>query len=121
MTKKTLNFFDLTKKQLCYLKELYVQEKVGNMSNKDLKKFVSEIISHQVQETIGKEEEMEAWKEMSDYFGEQFGKIVMEIQKKFNEQTYEKPYENEEDNQKKRIEYLTKHNISEEKKDMWDD
>ena len=121
MTKKALNFSDLSKKQLCYLKEIYVQEKVNNMSNEDLKKFASEIISHQVQETIGREEEMEARKEMSDYFGEKFETVILEVQKKIHENDYKKPYENEEDNQTKRIEYLSKHNNNEVKKDMWDD
>ena len=42
------------------------------MSHQELKQYVLEIISHQINDTIGKEEEMEAWREMSDFFGEQF-------------------------------------------------
>ena len=38
------------------------------MSHKELKQYVFEIISHQINDTIGKEEEMEAWREMSDFF-----------------------------------------------------
>ena len=39
------------------------------MSHQELREYVLEIISHQINETIGKEEEMEAWREMSDFFG----------------------------------------------------
>ena len=41
------------------------------------------IISHQIKDTIGKEEEMEAWREMSDFFGEQFEINILEIQTKY--------------------------------------
>ena len=33
------------------------------MSQKELKEFVLDIISHQINDTIGKEEEIEAWEE----------------------------------------------------------
>ena len=42
------------------------------MSHEELKKYVQEIISHQINDTIDKEEEMEAWREISDFFGDQF-------------------------------------------------
>ena len=47
------------------------------MSHQELKQYVLEIISHQINDTIGKEEEMEAWREMSDFFGEQFEIIII--------------------------------------------
>ena len=50
------------------------------MSHQELKEYVLEIISHQINDTIGKEEEIEAWREMSDFFGEQFEIIILEIQ-----------------------------------------
>ena len=53
------------------------------MSHQELKQYVLEIISHQINDTIGKEEEMEAWREMSDFFGEQFEIIILEIQAKY--------------------------------------
>ena len=46
---------DLSKKQLENLKALYVQKKVESMSHQDLKQYVREIISHQINDTIGKE------------------------------------------------------------------
>ena len=72
MKKKPIIHTDLSKKQLENLKELYIQKKVESMSHEELKQYVLEIISHQINDTIGKEEEMEAWREMSDFFGEQF-------------------------------------------------
>ena len=66
MKNKTLKYSDLSKKQIQYLKEQYIQNKVESMSHQDLK-FVHEIISHQINDTIGKEEEMEAWIEMSSF------------------------------------------------------
>ena len=119
MKKKPIIYSDLSKKQLENLKELYIQKKVESMSHKELKQYVLEIISHQINDTIGKEEEMEAWREMSDFFGEQFEIIILEIQTKYSdEQTH---IENEVDPQKQRIELLERNNSGQEKKDMWDD
>ena len=61
---------------------------------------------------------MEAWREMSDFFGEQFEIIILEIQTKFIDD--KNVLETEIDPQKRRIELLEK-NIEQEKKDMWDD
>ena len=69
-------------KQLEKLKEFYIHKKVESMSHKELKLYVLEIISHQINDTIDKEEETEAWTEISDFFGEQFEQIIIEIQTK---------------------------------------
>jgi len=119
MTKKSTIYSDLSKKQLEHLKELYIQKKVESMSHQELKQYVQEIISHQIHETIGKEEEMEAWREISDFFGEQFEIIILEIKTKYIEN--KNVHETEEDSQKQRIELLEKNNLDKEKKDMWDD
>ena len=119
MKKKSLIYSDLSKKQLQNLKEFYVKKKVESMSHEELQQYVQEIISHQVNDTIDKEEEMEAWREMSDFFGEQFEIIISEMQTKYSdEQNY---IDNEIDPQKQRIELLEKNNLDKEKKDMWDD
>ncbi len=119
MKQKSLIYSDLSNNELENLKEYYIQKKVDSMNHQDLKEFVSEIISHQVTSTIGKEEETEVWKEMSDFFGEQFEIIILEIQTKYSdEQTH---IENEVDPQKQRIELLERNNSGQEKKDMWDD
>ena len=119
MKKKPIIYSDLSKKQLENLKELYVQKKVESMSYQELKKYVLEIISHQINDTIGKEEEMEAWREMSDFFGEQFEIIIIEIQTKYIDD--KNVIETEIDSQKQRIELLERNNLDQEKKDMWDD
>ena len=89
------------------------------MSHQERKEYVLEIISHQINDTIDKEEEMEAWREISDFFGEQFEIVILEIQTKFNEDN--NFLEKEIDAQKERIELLGKNNLDQEKKDMWDD
>ena len=119
MKKKTIIYTDLSKKQLEILKELYIQKKVESMSHQELKEYVSEIISHQINDTIGKEEEMEAWSEMSAFFGEQFEINILEIQTKYIDD--KNVIETEIDSQKQRIELLERNNLDQEKKDMWDD
>ncbi len=119
MKKKSIFYSDLSKKQLETLKELYIQKKVDSMNHQELKQYVLEIISHQINDTIGKEEEMEAWREMSDFFGEQFEIIILEIQTKYIDD--KNVIETEIDSQKQRMELLERNNLEQEKKDMWDD
>ena len=119
MKKKLIIYSDLTKKQLENLKELYVQKKIESMSHQELKEYVQDIIYHQVNDTIDKEEEMEAWREMSDFFGEQFEIVIQEIQIKYIDD--KNVFEKEIDSQKQRIELLERNNVDQEKKDMWDD
>ena len=119
MKKKSFIYSDLSKKQLENLKEFYVQKKVESMSHQELKKYVQEIISHQINDTIDKEEEMEAWREMSDFFGEQFEIVIQEIKIKYIDE--KNVLETEIDSQKQRIELLEKNNVDQDKKDMWDD
>ena len=119
MKKQSFIYSDLSKKQLENLKDLYIHKKVESMNHQELKQYVLEIISHQINDTIGKEEEMEAWREMSDFFGEQFEIIILEMQKKYMDE--KNVLETEIDSQKQRIELLERNNIDQEKKDMWDD
>ena len=119
MNNKPTIYTDLSKKQLENLKEIYIQKKVESMSHQELKEYVLEIISHQINDTIGKEEEMEAWREMSDFFGEQFEIIILEIKTKFIDE--QNVNETEIDSQKQRIELLERNNFEQEKKDMWSD
>ena len=119
MKKKSFIYSDLSKKQLEKLKEFYIQKKVESMSHQELKQYVLEIISHQINDTIDKEEEMEAWREMSDFFREQFEIVILEIQTKFTDE--KNLIETEIDPQKQRIELLDRNKLDQEKKDMWDD
>ena len=119
MKKKSIIYSDLSKKQLENLKELYIKKKVESMSHRELKEYVLRIISHQINDTIGKEEEMEAWSEMSDFFGDQFEIIILEIQSKYiNDKNVLKT---EIDPQKQRIDFLERNNLDQDKTDMWDD
>ena len=119
MKKKSFIYSDLSKKQLEKLKEFYIQKKVESMSHQELRQYVLEIISHQINDTIDKEEEMEAWREISDFFGEQFEAIITEIQNKYIDD--KNVFETEINSQKQRIELLERNNLDQEKKDMWDD
>ena len=119
MKKKSIIYSDLSKNQLEKLKELYIQKKVESMSHQELKQYVLEIISHQINDTIDKEEEMEAWREMSEFFGEQFEIIILEIQTKYSDE--KNLIDTEIDPQKQRLELLERNNLDKEKKDMWND
>ena len=119
MKKKSFIYSDLSKKQLENLKEFYIQKKVESMSHEELKQYVLEIISHQINDTIDKEEEMEAWREMSEFFGEQFEIIILEIQTKYSDE--KNLIDTEIDPQKQRLELLERNNFDKEKKDMWND
>ena len=119
MKKKSFIYSDLSKKQLEKLKEFYIQKKVESMDHQELKQFVLEVISHQINDTIDKEEEMEAWREMSDFFGEQFEIVIQNIQTKYIDQ--KNILETEIDSQKQRIELLERNTLDKEKTDMWDD
>ena len=119
MKKKSIIYSDLSKKQLETLKELYIQKKVESMSHQELKQYVLEIITHQINDTIDKEEEMEAWREMEVFFGEQFEIVILEIQTKYSDE--KNILESEIDPQKQRLELIERNNINQDKKDMWDD
>ena len=119
MKKKSLIYSDLSKKQLEKLKEFYIQKKVESMSHKELEQYVREIISHQINDTIDKEEEMEAWKEMSDFFGDKFEIVIQEMQAKYMDDKND--LEKEIDAQQQRIELIERNNLDQERKDMWDD
>ena len=119
MKKKSFIYSDLSKKQLEKLKEFYIQKKIESMSHQELKQYVLEIISHQINDTIDKDEEMEAWREMSDFFGEQFEIVILEMRTKYIDDR--KVLDTEIDSQKQRISLLERNNLDQEKKDMWDD
>ena len=83
MKKKSLNFSDLSRKELDWIKNIFVETKLKNMNIDELKTFVRESIDHQIKDTIGEEEEMEAWKEMEDFFKDEFNEIISDTQNKF--------------------------------------
>ena len=117
--KKSIIYSDLSKKQLRIIKDFYIQKKVMGMNIKELREFVSEIITHQIHETIGKEEEMEAWKEMTDFFGDEFNELVIKMQQQYQDEEVATSYD--QNIRKNNLDLLESHIINQEKKDMWDD
>ena len=114
MAKKQINYSDLTPKELELLKDTYINLKVQSMNNNDLKEFALENISLQIKNTIGNEEEIEAWQEMEDFFKDEFINTIKNIQIKLRVKNGEN--DNIENNN-------IKLNIDDEKKDkkldMW--
>ena len=82
MAKKQINYYDLSAKELEQLKDLYIDLKVKTMSNNDLKNFAIENISLQIKNTIGNDEELEAWQEMEEFFKDEFDNIIGDLQVK---------------------------------------
>jgi hypothetical protein len=62
---------------------------------------------------------MEAWMEMSKFYGDQFEIIILEIQQKFANNENLQNFE--EDSKEHRLELLEKNSIEQSKQDMWDD
>ena len=56
---------------------------------------------------------------MSNFFGEQFEMVILEIQTKYGED--KNVLDADIDHQKQRLELLERNNLNQEKKDMWDD
>ena len=80
MAKKKINYSDLSNKELELLKDIYIDLKVKSMNINDLKSFAFENISLQIKNTIGNDEELEAWQEMEDFFKDEFLNTIQDIQ-----------------------------------------
>ena len=114
MAKKQFNFSDLTNKELELLKDIYIDLKVKSMSNNDLKDFAIENISLQIKNTIGNEEELEAWQEMQEFFREEFEDTIKYIQIKIRSKNDEHTILTNEETKLK-----TENNHEDKKLDMW--
>ena len=117
MKKPSLKYSVLSNQELEFLKDTYVAEKINSMSESDLKKFVFDIINHQIKDTIGKEEEEEAWIEMQSFYDERFENLVIGIQEKFK--AFSDPSELMAEDHEKRSQLLKTNKIEDEKEDMW--
>ena len=80
MAKKQFNYSDLSPKELELLKEIYIDLKVKSMSVADLKEFATDNISLQIKNTIGNDEELDAWKDMEEFFKDEFEDTIKGIQ-----------------------------------------
>ena len=116
MAKKSLNYSDLSSKELELLKDTYIDLKVKSMNNNDLKNFAIENISLQIKSTIGDEEELEAWHEMEEFFKDEFDNTIRNIQIKMKQK-----YGNETNISIDEKELEAEAKIKEEKIDMWED
>ena len=117
MAKKQINYSDLSSKELELLKDIYVDLKVKSMNNKDLKEFAFENISLQIKNTIGNDEELEAWQEMEDFFRDEFENTIQDIQIKMRSNNSSQTNLNIES-----IKLDNENKEEEEKKiDMWED
>ena len=117
MKKKSSHYKDLSKIELEYLKDFYIQKKVLSMSNDQLKDYVTENISLQIKSTIGAEEESEAWQEMEIFFKDEFKGIIKQIQDKFLDS--KKSDQEFEEEIKKNVDL--NRDKENEKIDMWED
>tara|TARA_B100000212_G_scaffold94234_1_gene69286 strand:- start:28 stop:378 length:351 start_codon:yes stop_codon:yes gene_type:complete len=116
MAKKKINYSDLSNKELEQLKDIYIDLKVKSMNNDDLKAFAFENISLQIKNTIGNDEELEAWQEMENFFKDEFDNTIQEVQIKMRSKNGEITNLNIEG------EKPITEDISENKKlDMWED
>tara|TARA_Y100001968_G_scaffold327781_1_gene373545 strand:+ start:734 stop:1096 length:363 start_codon:yes stop_codon:yes gene_type:complete len=84
MKKVEISYKDLTKSQLEFLKERYINSRISSMSQDDLQDFVRTIISDQILGTVGNLEEREAWNEMKDHFKDNFKDMIKESLKVSN-------------------------------------
>ena len=117
MKKTSIKYTILSKKELAFLKDTYVKEKVNSMTEKDLKNFVLENISHQIKDTIGSEEETEAWKEIESFYDDKFEELIKEIQEKFK--AFSDPIEDNIQDHEKRSKLIETNKVDSDKEDMW--
>ncbi len=116
MSKKKINYSDLSSKELELLKDMYIDQKVKSMNKDDLKDFVLENISLQIKNTIGNDEELEAWQEMEDFFKDEFQNTIQDIKTKVKSKNGEDTNLNIEEKKP-----LNEDAAGDKKLDMWED
>ena len=116
MAKKKINYSDLSNKELELLKDIYIELKIKSMNIEDLKAFAFENISLQIKNTIGNDEELEAWQEMEDFFKDEFFNTVQDIQTKLRSKNDEIKNLNIEEKKPN-----SKDAAEDKKPDMWED
>ena len=116
MAKKKINYSDLSSKELELLKDLYIDLKVKSMNNIDLKDFAFENISLQIKNTIGNDEELEAWQEMEEFFKDEFVDTILDVQIKMRSKNAEHTNLDTEE-----IKLKAENDTEDKKLDMWED
>ena len=116
MAQKKIHYSDLSRKELELLKDIYIDLKVKSMNNNDLKDFAFQNISLQIKNTVGNDEELEAWKEMEEFFKNEFVNIIKDIQVKMRSNKIEPINSNIE-----KTKVNTEDKGENKKLDMWED
>ena len=116
MAKKKINYSDLSSKELELLKDIYIDLKVKSMNNNELKDFVFDNISLQIKNTIGNDEELEAWQEMEYFFKDEFYNTIQNVQIKMRSKSDDLTNLNIAEKKP-----ATEDIIEDRKIDMWDD
>ena len=116
MVKKQINYSDLNSKELELIKDIYIDKKVKSMNIDELKEFAIENISLQIKNTIGNDEELEAWNEMEKFFKDEFENIIKDVQIKMKQKNWGQPISNI-----KEIKCNYEEQREEKKADMWED
>ena len=81
MSNDEINFKDLSDLELDKLKDIYVESRLKNMSEADLRNFFRISIEDQIKGTVGNQEEKEAWLEMKEYFKDDFQDKILIVRK----------------------------------------
>ena len=116
MDKNQFNYIDLSPKELELLKDIYIHQKVNGMNHNELKDFATENITLQIKSTIGKDEELEAWQEMEEFFKDEFETTIKNIKIKFGSVDGNHTNANNES-----IKFENKKKEEDKKLDMWED
>tara|TARA_Y100000589_G_scaffold296129_1_gene303082 strand:- start:139 stop:498 length:360 start_codon:yes stop_codon:yes gene_type:complete len=119
MKKNKFNYSDFSKIELEHLKDYYITEKVKSMNESELRKFTYEIVSHQIKNTIGDEEEKEAWEEIESFFSDNFEFILEGIKKQYEATNSEWKIESK--TTLSQLQEQDNNDIKNEKIDMWMD
>lgn len=116
MAKQQFNYSDLSPKELELLKEIYIELKVKSMTLADLKEFATDNISLQIKNTIGNDEEIDAWREMEEFFKDEFEDTIKGIQMKIGSKNIA-----QKDLIVRKVKVEAEKKEDEKKLDMWED
>ena len=121
MKQDEIYFKDLSNKQLDYLKDIYIESRISAMDKDELIKFVKSIITDQIKGTVGNQEEKEAWKEMKEYFKDDFEEKLKEVikEKGSSVEDYLNPEQEELEKRLDLIEKRKKEKKDNSHEDMW--
>ena len=119
MPKDDISYKDLSKRQLDDLKDIYIDSRLSSMTTEDLSLFVRTILTDQIKGTVGNEEEREAWKEIKDFFADEFSTHLKKIIKNKGSEDEEISPEQKELEKRLKLIEQRKEETKEGNQDMW--